>query len=163
MDIMKNIKRAIYAGTFDPITNGHLDIIKRAAAMFDELIVAIGDNPSKNPMFSVTERMDMIKKVTNEIPNVTSIKFHSLLVDLCDELEATVIIRGVRNVTDFEYELQMTYANNALNKKVETVYLMPTLEYSYISSSVVRTILKFNGKIEHLVPKLILNDIKGKI
>ena len=159
---MSRVKRAIYAGTFDPITKGHLDIIERSVKMFDEVVVAIGDNPSKNPLFTAKERMRLIEKACQHLPNVKILIFHSLLVDLCEELNAEVIIRGLRTVADFEYELQMTYANMALNSKIETVYLMPSLEYSYISSSVVRTILNFGGEIEHLVPKTILDDIKGK-
>lgn len=154
--------RAIYPGTFDPLTNGHLDIIKRSAKMFDEIVVAIGDNPDKNPLFNVAERASMIKKATQEIPNITIVKFNSLLVDLSRDLETNIIIRGIRTATDFEYEAQMTYANSALKKDLETIYLMPSLEYSYISSSVVRTILKFDGAIKHLVPHNILEDVEKK-
>ena len=154
--------RAIYPGTFDPLTNGHLDIIERSAKMFDEIVVAIGDNPDKNPLFSVEERAKMIKKATIHLSNITLVKFNSLLVDLSTELNSNIIIRGIRSAGDFEYESQMTYANNSLKKELETIYLMPSLEYSYISSSVVRTLLKFDGKIEHLVPKTILKDIEKK-
>jgi len=155
-------KRAIYPGTFDPLTNGHLDIIERSSKLFDEIVVAIGDNPDKNPLFSVAQRTTMIKKATAHLPNITIVKFNSLLVELSTELNANIIIRGIRTATDFEYESQMTYANNSLKKELETIYLMPSLEYSYISSSVVRTLLKFNGKIEHLVPKIIVEDIEKK-
>jgi pantetheine-phosphate adenylyltransferase len=157
-----NKKRAIYPGTFDPLTNGHLDIIERSAKLFDEIVVAIGDNPAKNPLFSVAQRATMIKKATAHLPNITIVKFNSLLVELSSELNANIIIRGIRTATDFEYESQMTYVNNALKKELETIYLMPSLEYSYISSSVVRTLLKFNGEIEHLVPPTILEDILKK-
>jgi pantetheine-phosphate adenylyltransferase len=162
MEIMKKITRAIYPGTFDPLTNGHLDIIERSAKMFDEIVVAIGDNPDKNPLFSVKERATMLKKATGHLPNITLVKFNSLLVDLSTELNSNIIIRGIRTATDFEYESQMTYANTALKKELETIYLMPSLEYSYISSSVVRTLLKFDGKIEHLVPSTILKDVEEK-
>jgi len=155
-------RRAIYPGTFDPLTNGHLDIIERSAKIFDELVVAIGDNPDKNPLFSVTERATMIKKATSHLPNITIVKFNSLLVELSSELNSNIIIRGIRTATDFEYESQMTYANNSLKKELETIYLMPSLEYSFVSSSLVRTLLKFDGKIEHLVPKTILEDIETK-
>lgn len=154
--------RAIYPGTFDPLTNGHLDIIKRSAKMFDEIVIAIGDNPDKNPLFNVVERAKMIKKATQDIPHITIVKFNSLLVDLSRDLETNIIIRGIRTATDFEYEAQMTYANSALKKDLETIYLMPSLECSYISSSVVRTILKFDGTINHLVPHSILEDIEKK-
>ncbi len=154
--------RAIYPGTFDPFTKGHLDIIERASKMFDEIVVAIGDNPDKNPLFSVSERAKMIKKTTMHHSNVTLVKFNSLLIDLSDELDSNIIIRGIRTATDFEYESQMTYANNSLKKGLETIYLMPSLEYSFVSSSLVRTLLKFDGKIDHLVPETILEDIKSK-
>ena len=159
---MEIMKRAIYPGTFDPLTNGHLDIIERSCKIFDELVVAIGDNLDKNPLFSVSERATMIKKATSHLSNITLVKFNSLLVDLSSELNANIIIRGIRSSSDFEYESQMTYANNSLKKDLETIYLMPSLEYSFVSSSLVRTLLKFDGKIEHLVPKDILKDIEKK-
>jgi len=153
-------RRAIYPGTFDPITNGHLDIIKRACAMFDEIVVAVADNEAKNPMFSLDKRIDMAKKATADFPKVRVIRFHSLLVDLSDELDSNIIIRGLRAVSDFEYELQMGYANASLKKELETIYLMPSLNNAFISSSIVRSLLPFGGKVSHLVPKVILDDIK---
>jgi len=163
MELMKTIKRAIYPGTFDPITNGHVDIIQRASEMFDEIIVAVAENKTKKPIFTVEERVVMSKKATKSISNVKVISFNSLLVDLSDELDANIIIRGIRAVSDFEYEFQMGYANSSLKKEMETIFLMPSLEYAFISSSIVRSLLPFNGKIEHLVPHCILPDIlKGK-
>ncbi len=159
---MKTIKRAIYPGTFDPITNGHIDIIQRAAEMFDEIIVAVAENKAKKPMFNVSERVSMAKKATKSISNVKVISFHSLLVDLSDELDANIIVRGIRAVSDFEYEFQMGYANTSLKKELETIFLMPSLEYAFISSSIVRSILPFDGKVEHLVPHCILADILEK-
>ena len=155
-------RRAIYPGTFDPITNGHLDIIKRACAMFDEIIVAVAENRAKKPMFSLEKRMDMVKKATKEFPKVKVVSFCSLLVTLSDELDANIIIRGLRAVSDFEYELQMGYANASLKKELETVYLMPSLKNAFISSSVVRSLLSFNGKVSHLVPETILDDIQNR-
>ena len=162
MEIMNTIKRAIYPGTFDPITNGHVDIIQRASEMFDEIIVAVAENKAKKPMFSVEERVSMGKKATKSLSNVKVISFHSLLVDLSDELDANIIIRGIRAVSDFEYEFQMGYANSSLKEELETIFLMPSLEYAFISSSIVRSILPFGGKIEHLVPHCILPDIMEK-
>ena len=162
MEIMNTTKRAIYPGTFDPITNGHVDIIQRASEMFDEIIVAVAENKAKKPMFSVEERVAMTKKATKSISNVKVISFHSLLVDLSDELDANIIIRGIRAVSDFEYEFQMGYANSSLKQELETIFLMPSLEYAFISSSIVRSILPFGGKIEHLVPHCILPDIMEK-
>ncbi len=155
-------RRAIYPGTFDPITNGHLDIIRRACAMFDEIIVAVAQNDAKKPMFSLDKRIEMARKATEEFPKVKIVSFCSLLVNLSDELNANIIIRGLRAVSDFEYELQMGYANASLKKELETVYLMPSLENAFISSSIVRSLLPFNGKVSHLVPETILYDIKNR-
>lgn len=150
---MKMFRRAIYPGTFDPITNGHLDIIKRACRMFDEIIVAVAHNDEKRPMFPIHERINMVHVATRDFPKLKVIGFDTLLVDLSNELDADIIIRGLRAVSDFEYELQMGYANASLKKELETIYLMPHLEHAFISSSVVRSLLKYNGKIDHLVPK----------
>ena len=157
---MSDVKRAIYPGTFDPITNGHLDIISRACHMFDEIIVAVADSEAKKPMFSIEQRIEMVKVATKNFPKIKVIGFHSLLVDLSDDLDANIIIRGLRAVSDFEYELQMGYANASLKKELETVYLMPSLEHAFVSSSVVRSILNFDGKVEHLVPDEALKLIK---
>ncbi len=154
------MRRAIYPGTFDPITNGHLDIIKRACRMFDEIIVAVADSESKKPMFTIEQRIEMVKAATKDFPKIKVIGFHSLLVDLSDDLNANIIVRGLRAVSDFEYELQMGYANASLKKELETVYLMPSLEHAFVSSSVVRSILNFDGKVEHLVPDEALKLIK---
>jgi len=148
----KQIKRAIYPGTFDPITNGHLDIIKRACKMFDEIIVAVAKSASKKPMFTLEQRIDMVEAVTKNFPKIKVVGFEGLLVDLSDNLDANIIIRGLRAVSDFEYELQMGYANASLKAELETVYLMPSLQHAFVSSSVVRSILPFNGKVEHLLP-----------
>ena len=160
MAIMGKYRRAIYPGTFDPITIGHLDIIKRAYNMFDEIIVAVADSQTKKPMFSLDERVAMVKAATEEMPNIKIIGFHKLLVDLADELDANILIRGLRAVSDFEYELQMGYANASLKKDLETIFLMPSLEYGFVSSSVVRSILPFNGKVDHLLHPKVLKMIK---
>jgi pantetheine-phosphate adenylyltransferase len=160
-DNMSNIKRIIYPGTFDPITNGHLDIIKRACKMFDEIVVAVADSEAKNPMFTLDQRIEMVKAVTKDFPKMKVVGFNSLLVTLSDELNANIIVRGLRAVSDFEYELQMGYANSSLKKDLETVYLMPSLEHAFVSSSVVRSILNFNGKVEHLLPTEALDYIKS--
>lgn len=157
---MSEVKRAIYPGTFDPITNGHIDIIRRACNIFDEIIVAVAESEAKKPMFTLKQRIEMVENATKDFPKIKVIGFHSLLIDLSDDLEANIIIRGLRAVSDFEYELQMGYANASLKKELETVYLMPSLEYAFVSSSVVRSILNFNGKVDHLVPKEALKLIK---
>ena len=152
--------RAIYPGTFDPITVGHLDIVRRACTMFDEIIIAVADSHAKQPMFSLEQRIEMAKIATADQPKVTVIGFESLLVDLSDKLDANIIIRGLRAVSDFEYELQMGYANASLKKDLETVYLMPSLEYAFVSSSIVRTILTFDGKVDHLLAPSTLELIR---
>lgn len=152
--------RAIYPGTFDPITVGHLDIIERAHNMFDEIIIAVADSHAKMPMFSLEQRVLMVKAATKDLSGIKVIGFHKLLVDLADELDANILVRGLRAVSDFEYELQMGYANASLKKDLETIFLMPSLEYGYVSSSIVRSILPFNGKVDHLLHPTVLEMIK---
>lgn len=144
---------AIYPGTFDPITNGHLDIIKRACKMFDKIIVAVANNKSKNSMFNLEKRVEMVKIATQNMPKIEVKEFNSLLVNFAKKENAKIIIRGLRAVSDFEYELQMSYANQSLDNSIETIFLMPTLNNAFISSSIVRNILAYNGDISHLVPK----------
>lgn len=153
-------KRAIYAGTFDPITNGHLDIIKRASLIFDEIVVAVAKSKEKRPLFSIENRIKMVNKSILDIKNVRVIEFSSLLVDLANRLDINIVVRGLRGVNDFEYELHMGYANSSLKKELETVYLMSNSNNSFISSSLVRSLLQFKGEISHLVPKEILEDIR---
>ncbi len=144
---------ALYPGTFDPITNGHFDIIERALGLFDELIIAVADSQSKNPMFTLSERMSMIENTIAHLDNVTVVSYNNLTVDLAKEHQAQVLIRGLRTVSDFEYELQLGYLNHSLDATIETVYLMPTLRNAFISSSIVRNLLSFNGRTKHLIPK----------
>ncbi len=155
------MKRAIYPGTFDPVTVGHLDIMQRASKMFDEIVVAVADSTAKKPMFSLAQRVEMAEASTTSIANLKVIGFDKLLVDLCEELDATIIIRGLRAVSDFEYELQMGYANASLKPEIETIFLMPSLEYGFVSSSVVRSILPFGGKVDHLLHPTVLQMIKA--
>ena len=158
---------AIYPGTFDPITNGHLDIIKRSSKIFKKLIIAVARSEAKKPLYNLTQRETMVNIVLNnhklEIPNVICQTFNNLLADFARELNATVIVRGLRVVSDFEYELQMGYANASLNDKLDTIYFMPTLQNAFISSSIVRSIILHNGKISHLVPKEIHDFIYGLV
>lgn len=147
-----NEKIAIYPGTFDPITNGHLDVILRAKKIFNKVLVAVAKSREKTPMFSISQRIDFIKEVTRDTEGVWVESFDTLLVDFAKEKGVTTIIRGLRAVSDFEYELQMGYANNFLNKEIDTIYLMPSLKNAFISSSVVRTILKHNGDPSTLLP-----------
>jgi pantetheine-phosphate adenylyltransferase len=155
------MKRAIYSGTFDPITNGHLDIIKRALNVFDEVIVAVATSSSKRPMFDIDNRVELINIATQELKGVKAVSFDCLLVDFAKEQNTTNIIRGLRAVSDFEYELQMGYANSSLDNNIDTMYFMPTLQNAFISSSIVRELIKFNGKYDHLIPMNIKKEIKN--
>jgi len=146
-------KIALYPGTFDPITNGHFDVIERALRLFDEVIIAVAISQDKKPMFTLDERIEMINKAIAHLDNVSVVGFDNLTVELAKEHNATVLIRGLRAVSDFEYELQLGYLNNSLDDTIETVYLMPKLKHAFISSSIVRNLLKFKGKTSHLLPK----------
>ncbi|MRI59042.1 MAG: pantetheine-phosphate adenylyltransferase [Epsilonproteobacteria bacterium] len=150
------LKKVIYPGTFDPITNGHLDIIRRAARIFDQVVVAVALSSEKRPMFDIQTRVKMAELATQEIPNVKIKSFDTLLVNFCQKERSKVIIRGLRAVSDFEYELQIGYANQSLDPEIETLYLMPNLKNAFISSSVVRAILKYKGNVSHLVPPSII-------
>lgn len=155
--------RAIYPGSFDPVTLGHLDIIKRSASMVDELIVGVLNNKAKSPLFSVEERVKMLDEVTKELPNVKVIPFAGLLVDFARQTESKMIIRGLRAITDFEYELQMSQMNRKLEENVETVFLTTNLEYSYLSSSMVKEVAAFGGDISQLVPALVAEMVNEKM
>ena len=145
--------RAIYPGSFDPVTLGHLDIIQRAARNCDELIVGVLNNKSKSPLFTVEERVAMLKDVVRNIPNVRIMAFSGLLVDFAREQGAHCIIRGLRAITDFEYELQMAQTNSILNKEIDTMFLTASNDYSYLSSTTVKEIASFGGDIKQFVPR----------
>ena len=155
--------RAIYPGSFDPVTLGHLDIIKRSASMVDELIVGVLNNKAKSPLFSVEERVTMLGEVTKELPNVKVIPFAGLLVDFARQTDSKMIIRGLRAITDFEYELQMSQMNRKLEENVETVFLTTNLEYSYLSSSMVKEVAAFGGDISQLVPAFVADRVNEKM
>ena len=146
-------KIALYPGTFDPITNGHYDIIERALGLFNHVIIAVAVSEDKKPMFTLDERITMTKEAVKHLKNVEVVGFNNLTVELAKESDASILIRGLRAVSDFEYELQLGYLNNSLDDTIETVYLMPKLKHAFISSSIVRNLLKFNGKTDHLLPK----------
>jgi len=148
---MKKIA-SVYPGTFDPITNGHLDIIERAAVIFDKVIVTVALNTNKNPLFSKEDRMDMITKVTSKFKNVKVDSFNGLLVDYVKAIRASVIIRGLRAVSDFEYEFQMSLTNSKLDPNITTIYLMPNEKYTYLNSTLVREIARFGGNVSDFVP-----------
>lgn len=150
---------AIYPGTFDPITNGHVDVIKRASKIFDKVIIAIAVSDTKNPMFDLKQRVEMVRLATKDICCVEVISFEGLLVNCCKQNSAKIILRGLRAVSDFEYELQIGYANASLDKTIDTVYLMPSLESAFISSTVVRDVLRHKGDVTHLIPKEIVKNV----
>ncbi|MBT2694706.1 pantetheine-phosphate adenylyltransferase [Bacillus sp. ISL-55] len=144
---------AVCPGSFDPITLGHLDIITRAAKVFDELYVVVLNNSSKQPLFSVEERIELIEQVTKSIPNVKVDSFQGLLVDYAESVNADAIIRGLRAVSDFEYEMQITSMNRVLSDKIETFFIMTNNQYSFLSSSIVKEVAKYDGDISELVPR----------
>ena len=155
--------RAIYPGSFDPVTNGHLDVIRRASGLVDELIVGVLNNKAKTPLFSVEERVKMLKEVTKELPGVKIVPFEGLLIDFAKEMSAKMVVRGLRAVTDFEYELQMAQTNHKLAEDIETVFLTTSLEYSYLSSTIVKGVAAFGGDISQFVPEHVEEKIKSKI
>ena len=146
------MKRAIYPGSFDPLTLGHLDMIERSAKIVDELVIGVLNNSAKNSLFSLDERVSMIKEMTESMPNVTVASFDGLLVDYMKEINATIIVRGLRAVTDFEYELQIAQTNHVENPEVETIFLTTSLQYSYLSSTIVKEFASYGGDISKFVP-----------
>ncbi len=154
---------AIYPGSFDPVTKGHLDIIERSSKMVDKLIVAVLNNNSKSPLFSVDERVNMLKEVTKGMENVEIDCFSGLLVDFARKCDASVIIRGLRAVTDFEYELQMSQTNRVMDKEVDTIFLTTSLEYAYLSSSMVKEVAFCGGNVDYFVTPYVAEKIKEKI
>lgn len=155
-------KIAVVPGSFDPITMGHLDIIKRASTIFDEVKVVIMNNSSKNPLFDVNERMDLISQVTQSIPNVKVDSFSGLLIDYSVEVKANAIIRGLRAVSDFEYEMQITSMNRFLNENIETLFMVSNNQYSFLSSSIVKEVAKYKGSITGLVPEAVEKALHSK-
>ena len=157
-----NKKIAIYPGTFDPVTLGHIDIIQRASKLFDEIIVTVAINLSKKPLFSIEERVDMIDNAIREFDNVSVEKFDGLLVNFASNKNASVIIRGLRAVSDFEYELQMALMNKHLQNDITTVFLMPNEKYTYLNSTIVKDVARFGGKFENFVTKHVATKLIDK-
>lgn len=153
---------AVYPGSFDPITNGHLDIIERASKVFDKVIVGVLINKNKQPAFSSAERVEFIRTVTAHLENVETAGFDGLLVDFARQRGASVIIKGLRTVNDFEYEFQMALLNKAIDSECETMFMMTNSKYSYISSSMVKELAQYNGDLEGMIPSQIIDKIKEK-
>ena len=162
-----NIRRAIFPGSFDPLTNGHLDIVKRSLPLFDEIIIAVLNNPEKNPMFSVEERCAMIREILPEIKNggaqLIVDSFSGLTADFAKKRGASAIVRGIRAVSDYEYELRMALMNRRLEPEIETVFLMAAEEYSYVSSNLLKQVFTLGGRVEGLVPELVEAKMKEKL
>ena len=156
------MKKAIYPGSFDPITFGHMDIIKRSSSLFDEVVVAVLDNSAKSALFSVKERVGMIEKLLSGYENVSVASFNGLLIDFAKEVGARIVIRGLRAVTDFEYELQIAQTNRVEYPELDTVFLTTSLSYSYLSSTIVREFASYQGDISRFVPAEIIPEIEAK-
>jgi len=155
---------AVYPGSFDPLTNGHLDIIRRATPhLFDRLLVAVLENEGKAPLFTLGERKDLISRCTSSIPGVEVHSFSGLLVDFAQRFGATAVIRGIRAVSDYEYELQMALMNRELNARVETIFMLPAVEYTYVSSRLVKEVFRLGGDVARLVPPVVLESLKARL
>jgi pantetheine-phosphate adenylyltransferase len=157
-----NTVKAIYPGSFDPVTNGHLDLIARAANIFDHLVVAVLRNSSKNPLFTVEERVAMLSEGVAAFNNVSVATFDGLLVDFAREQRAHAVVRGIRAISDYEYEFQMALMNRRLSPEVETIFLMPDAKYSFVSSRLVKEVFRLGGSVDGLVPKFVIERMKDK-
>ena len=156
------MRRAIYPGSFDPVTNGHLDVIERARKLFDEVVVAVADNDKKQPLFSLKERLDLLRETAGRIQNVRVAQFRGLLVAFARAEQAGAVIRGLRAVSDFEFEFQMALMNRKLDAVVETIFLMPKEEYTYLSSRIVKEIARLGGDVSSFVPACVAKALSGK-
>ena len=157
------MKRAVYTGSFDPITNGHMDIIRRASEIFDVLIVSVLNNKEKTPLFSVEERVKILEEATKDLPNVRIDSFSGLLADYAQEKDLHVIVRGLRAITDFEYELQMAQTNRIMSPDLDTLFLTTSLEYAYLSSTTVKEVAAFGGDISAFVPLYVEEKIRERM
>ena len=156
------MRRAIYPGSFDPVTNGHLDVIDRARKLFDEVVVAVAHNDEKQPLFSLKDRLDLLRETAGKIGNVRIAEFEGLLVEFARKKEAGAVIRGLRAISDFEFEFQMALMNRKLDATVETIFLMPKEDYTYLSSRIVKEIARLGGDVSGFVPACVARALSGK-
>ncbi|HAJ56815.1 MAG TPA: pantetheine-phosphate adenylyltransferase [Candidatus Omnitrophica bacterium] len=156
-------QKAIYPGTFDPVTNGHIDVIKRAVKLFGEVIVAVAANPQKSPLFSVQERVKLLKDSVGELPGVTIVSFNGLVVDFARKNKTSLVVRGLRMLSDFEYEFQMALTNRKFADEVETIFLMPSEEYSYVSSKLLKEAACLGADLSYFVPAAVETTLKAKL
>lgn len=154
---------AVYPGSFDPMTNGHLDIIRRSVKLFDRVLVSVLENEGKSPLFTVSERMDLIRRCVEGMDHVEVHSFSGLLVDFMRRRNATVVVRGIRAVSDYEYELQMALMNRELNADAETIFMLPAVEYTFVASRLVKEVFRLGGDISHLVPEPVLEALKARL
>ena len=161
-EVSPAMRRAIYPGSFDPVTNGHVDVVERARKLFDEVIVAVAQNDEKQPLFPLPERLDLLQQTVGKMENVRIAQFHGLLVDFAAAQEASAVIRGLRAVSDFEFEFQMALMNRKLESSVETIFLMPKEEYTYLSSRLVKEIARLGGDVSKFVPDVVTKALREK-
>jgi len=154
---------AVYPGSFDPLTNGHLDIIRRGTRLFDRFLVAVLENEGKHPLFGVAERKELIARCTANMPEVEVHSFSGLLIDFMRRVNASVVVRGIRAVSDYEYELQMALMNRDLSPNVETIFMLPAVEYTYVSSRLVKEVFRLGGDVARLVPPPVLESLKARL
>ncbi|MBU2591421.1 MAG: pantetheine-phosphate adenylyltransferase [Nitrospinota bacterium] len=162
MTDISNSTTAVYPGTFDPVTNGHLDLINRGLNIFDNLIVAVAYNPLKKPIFSVEERVDFIKESTKDLEGLTVVSFDGLLIDFMKEKGSNIIIKGLRAISDFEYELQLSLMNRKLDSSIETVFMMPSEEYTFLSSKIIKEVASLAGNVSEMVPDVVAKALCKK-
>ena len=157
---MQKKRIALYPGTFDPVTFGHIDIMRRALKLFDQVIVAVALNPNKNPLFSLDNRVKFIQEATKNLKNLEIVPFDNLLINLAHSKKASVVIKGLRAISDFEFELQMGLMNRTLDEKIETLFMIPSQEFSFLSSNLVKETARHGGDVSKLVPKIVFKELK---